>query len=317
MKTVSLESNHTDAVLDGWNHSLGSILPITARLFKQNTTDERSFCPHSSFAAVEDGEVVGAVIAKRWPGDTVGYHPGDDVGWINFLFVKEGWRGIGVGSQLLKEAEDSLREQGCTRIHLGRDVQHFFPGVPLELTESIDWFKEKGYQTGEMVFDMIQMVEDCQTDLSVSVDLEFQIRRGHSGDEAALLLFLQEEFPGRWEYEVRSLFERGGTAKQFVLIWQGDRVRGFCRINRPEDAVIGSNVYWSELYKGKEVGGIGPLGVSTQVRKSELGLKIVKQAMKELKEEGVEVWMIDWTTLESFYNKLGFEKWKQYLQMSK
>ncbi len=317
MKTVSFTPNHAEAVLDAWNHSMGFILPITPRLFKQNTTDERSFCPHSSFAAVENGEVVGAVIAKRWPGETFGYHPGGDVGWINFLFVKEGWRGKGIGSQLLKEAEDSLREQGCARIHLGRDVQHFFPGVPLELTESIDWFKGKGYQSGEVVFDMIQKVEGCLTDLSIPQDQNFHFKRGQSGDEPALILFLQEAFPGRWEYEVRSLFERGGTARQFVLIWQGDRVRGFCRINRPEDAVIGSNVYWSELYKGKAVGGIGPLGVSSQVRKSGLGLKVVKQAMQELKEDGVEVWMIDWTTLESFYNKLGFEKWKQYLQMSK
>lgn len=317
MKTVTFLPAHTNAVLQAWNHSLGSVLPITPRLFKQNTTEEGSFCPKSSFTAIENGEVVGAVIAKRWPGETIGYHPGEDVGWINFLFVKEGWRGKGIGSRLLKEAEESLREQGCTTIHLGRDVQHFFPGVPLELTESIEWFKGKGYQSGEVVFDMIQLVEDRQTNFDMSMEPSFQIRRGKSGDEQALILFLQEAFPGRWEYEVRSLFERGGTAKQFVLIWQGDRVRGFCRINRPDDEVIGSNVYWSELYKGKAVGGIGPLGVSSQIRKNGLGLKIVKQAMKELKEDGVEVWMIDWTTLESFYNKLGFKKWKQYLQMSK
>ncbi|WP_404446077.1 GNAT family N-acetyltransferase [Sutcliffiella horikoshii] len=317
MKTVSFKPEHAGSILNAWNQSMGSILPIPQRLFQQNTTDEQSFCPKSSFTAVENGEVVGAVIAKRWPGETLGYHPGGDVGWINFLFVKEGWRGKGIGGQLLKEAEESLREQGCTTIHLGRDVQHFFPGIPLELTESIEWFKGKGYQSGEVVFDMIQMVEECEIELSVSVEPGLQIKRGQSGDEPALILFLQEAFPGRWEYEVRSLFERGGTAQQFVLIWQGDRVRGFCRINRPDDAVIGSNVYWSELYKGKAVGGIGPLGVSSQVRKNGLGLKIVKQAMKELKEDGGDVWMIDWTTLESFYNKLGFKKWKQYLQMSK
>jgi GNAT superfamily N-acetyltransferase len=227
MKTVSFKPKHADAVLHAWNHSMGSILPIPPRLFTQNTTDERSFCPQSSFAAIENGEEIGAVIAKRWPGETLGYHPGGDVGWINFLFVKEGWRGKGIGSQLLKQAEESLREQGCTTFHLGRDVQHFFPGVPLELTELISWFKEKSYQSGEVVFDMIQMVEECQTELSVSVESGFQLKRGKSGDEPALILFLQEAFPGRWEYEVRSLFERGGTVKQFVLIWQGDRIRGF------------------------------------------------------------------------------------------
>jgi hypothetical protein len=39
--------------------------------------------------------------------------------------------------------------------------------------------------------------------------------------------------------------------------------------------------------------------------------------MEELQKNGVDQIIIDWTTLDEFYGKLGFTRWKHYTHMSK
>ena len=55
------------------------------------------------------------------------------------------------------------------------------------------------------------------------------------------------------------------------------------------------------------------MGVSPEVRGRGLGLALLCQAVKSLKESGVQDMVIDWTTLLDFYEKAGFLPWKAYL----
>jgi N-acetylglutamate synthase-like GNAT family acetyltransferase len=144
-----------------------------------------------------------------------------------------------------------------------------------------------------------------------------EIRRGRHGEEGGIVHFLSGVFPGRWEYEARSRFDQGVTAEDYIVMFDEGVIVGFCKINRPTDKVIGSNVYWSKLFPDKMVGGIGPLGISRNVRKHGLGLALVRKAMEELRKNGVDQIIIDWTTLDEFYGKLGFTRWKHYTHMSK
>lgn len=288
--------------------------PISERLFLQNTINEISFSPSASFIAIKDGKTVGAVIGKHWPHPHFNYHPGSDVGWISLLLISKDFQGQGIGTKLLRKAEEALENLGAKTIHLGRDVQHFFPGIPSGYESVLQWFEKRGYQTGDTPFDMIQSINNMPTD-STAPSLE--IRRGRHGEERGIVHFLSEEFPGRWEYEARSRFVQGVTAEEYIVMLNEGVIVGFCKINRPTDKVIGSNVYWNKLFPDKIVGGIGPLGISREVRKSGLGLALVRTAMKELQKNCVDQIIIDWTTLDEFYGKLGFTRWKHYTHMSK
>ncbi|MFE7062195.1 GNAT family N-acetyltransferase [Sutcliffiella sp. NPDC057660] len=263
---------------------------------------------------MKDSKPVGFVIGKHWPHSHLNYHPGSDVGWISLLLVSKEFQGQGIGSKLLKKAEAALENLGTKTIHLGRDVQHFFPGVPSGYEAVIQWFEKRGYQTGDTPFDMIQSIYNMPTE-STAPSLE--IRRGRHGEEECIVHFLSEVFPGRWEYEARSRFVQGVTAEDYIVMRHQEEIVGFCKMNRPTDKVIGSNVYWSKMFPDKIVGGIGPLGISREVRKSGLGLALVRTAMEELQKNGVNQIIIDWTTLDEFYGKLGFTPWKHYTHMSK
>nr|WP_318245808.1 GNAT family N-acetyltransferase [Bacillus tianshenii] len=273
-----------------------------------------SFCPSASLVAIKDDKPVGVVIGKHWPHPHLNYHPGSDVGWISLLLVSKEFQGQGVGTALLKKAETALGDLGTKTIHLGRDVQHFFPGIPSEYEAVKQWFEKRGYQKGDTPFDMIQSVYELPAH---NTDPSLEIRRGRYGEEEGIVQFLSEVFPGRWEYEARSRFVRGVSAEDYIVINEGGLIEGFCKINRPTDIVIGSNVYWSGLFHDKTVGGIGPLGISREVRKNGLGLALVRKAMEELQKDGVDQILIDWTTLDEFYGKLGFTRWKHYTHMSK
>lgn len=75
------------------------------------TTARPDFDPSLLFVAVESGEVIGACVALRYPGD----------GWVDQLAVRKDRRGQGIARSLLARAYGELRERGETRLGLNTD----------------------------------------------------------------------------------------------------------------------------------------------------------------------------------------------------
>jgi aminoglycoside 6'-N-acetyltransferase I len=68
--------------------------------------------PATTFVADTGDALVGFVeVGLRSHAD--GCDPAHPVGFIEGWFVEEGWRGRGVGRQLIAAAEDWARKQGC------------------------------------------------------------------------------------------------------------------------------------------------------------------------------------------------------------
>jgi len=86
------------------------------------------------FLAVDE---TGTVVGAAWVGiriDTVDYEP---VGYLYDIEVKEGARGMGVGTALLKAVEEFCRSWGVERIALQTSISN---------RAALRWFVSKGFK---------------------------------------------------------------------------------------------------------------------------------------------------------------------------
>lgn len=313
MNVVSLFDIETINIVNLWNEELGSTFPLTEALWKQNTVNEMNVLKEASIAILDQGELLGFVVAKQYQ-ENVQAKMSRHVGWIQCLLVKQSARNRGIGETMLVHVEKVLKKNGITEIRIGRDPWHYFPGVPKEDVQTIEWFTKRGYVCESIETDL---VKDVHTSVPYTLTNSVEHYRVLTQQDIPVLLeFLERAFPGRWHYEAIHYALIPGTGREFVGFFIDDELKGFCRINDPNSPVIAQNVYWSSLFEGT-LGGIGPLGIDRSVRGHHYGLDLVKAAANELMKREVDAIVIDWTQLVSFYERLGFSPWKQYQTMSK
>jgi len=302
-------------ICDLWNRELGGQFPMRLELLLQNSFDDANVLQAGSWIALAEERVVGFIVAKRWQeqGELV---LGQGNGWIQALLVHNDYRGKGIGSELLKRAEQALKASGAKDILLGRDPWHYFPGIPVAYTDTKSWFERRGYEDQNRdEHDLLAAYEPDQTEVLPSFPgVTFRLLQ--EGEQEQLLTFLHRCFPGRWEYEAMKYFERGGTGREFVVLEKEGSVIGFCRINDAQSPLIAQNVYWAPRF-AEELGGMGPLGIDGAYRGSGYGLAVVQAGVHFLRLRGIEKIAIDWTTLVAFYEKLGYQVWNKYHSFTK
>lgn len=301
-----------------WNQEIGNDFPMRLSLLEQNTFGDPNLFHGGSCIAWDDEKqrVAGFVVSKCWDEHIHDIDLAKGRGWIQVLLVASGYRGQGIGSQLLDYAEKALQQKGVTQVLLGKDPWHFFPGIPKPYTEVQEWFRKRGYIQGGEVYDLYRREDPAKTHrvLPQSDGVEYRLAR--LGDKERFISFLHRCFPGRWEYEAIHYFHRGGTGREFVVAVKDGNIIGFCRINDAQSPYIAQNVYWAPLFK-EELGGAGPLGIDPQERKKGYGLAIVEAGCCFLQQRKITHIVIDWTGLSDFYGKLGFDIWKTYVEYSK
>ncbi|MET3293204.1 UNVERIFIED_CONTAM: putative N-acetyltransferase YhbS [Brevibacillus sp. OAP136] len=318
MKVVAWDRAYLGALCQFWNQELGERFPMREELFAQNSFEDANVLADGSWIALDahTDRVIGFVVAKSWQEQGLSVRLGKGIGWIQVLLVAQNERGKGIGRELLARAERALIAHGAQKIWLGRDPYHYFPGVPEESHEVKSWFEHQGYTLTEpLENDLLCRYEEGQP-FTVPTFVDVRFRLAERADEEALLRFLHRCFPGRWEYEAIHYFRRGGVGREFVVLEKEGEIIGFCRINDAHSPFIAQNVYWADLM-GESYGGIGPLGVDPVHRQKGYGLAVVQAGIAFLRERGVTSIVIDWTTLVSFYEKLGYRSWKQYAKYSK
>ncbi|WP_235599898.1 GNAT family N-acetyltransferase [Alkalihalobacillus trypoxylicola] len=314
----SLKRLKVQDMVNLWNQEMGADFPMSERLLIQNSfSDCNLFFEGSYLTLNEQDELVGFIISKMFQ-ENREVNLGQDVGWIQVLVVHKDYRNQGIGSELLRKAEGAFQNQNIKEIMLGRDPFHFFPGIPANYEQTIRWFESQGYELNEPYgrdYDMVRSFKDQEeVTLPVIQNISFTILKIEEKDQ--FLHFLKQSFPGRWQYEAHKYFEMGGVGREFVVVKKEGSIIGFCRINDLSSPIIAQNVYWSSLFE-HNLGGIGPLGVAKEERKSGYGIAVVEAAIYYLRKRGVSSMVIDWTGLVSFYEKLGFKEWKSYRNLQK
>lgn len=155
MKLIPWDRQWLPELVDLWNKVLGDKFPMRASLFEQNSFNDENIL-HKGSQIVLDAheEVIGFIVVKKWR-EQMDVPMRNDLGWIQVLLVAPQYRHQGIGSKLLKHAERILKEEGCQEILLGKDPWHYFPGIPLQSEETVDWFERRGYQKFGQEHDLI------------------------------------------------------------------------------------------------------------------------------------------------------------------
>jgi len=296
-----------------WASAWGQVTlyPLEERVWRERLALHHQ--PDLLIGAFEADELVG-VAYGRLP--TAAWQP-QDVGWVTLLAVAATRQGRGIGTRLLAELLARLRAAGATRFKLGSDANHLLPGPPQESSAAL-WLLAR--RAGARF-------------TAAEHDLHIDLRRPlppaplapgwrvRSDDPDGAMRFVARTFPGRWTHELEAYIAAGSTVLTIAReadTAAGDSAEayGFCAVFQGEEAFLGPSLYWRSALTSDvgpvRVAGMGPLGVSGEVRGAGLGLAIVRAGAQWLQERGATDLLINWTTLTTFYGKLGARVWRTY-----
>ena len=297
-----------------WNDEFGFIFPISEELFNRNTYLTEGFLEENSYVVLDDGFPIAFIINKNWPTTNIdGLY--ESTGWISLIYVSKQYRKNGIGSKLLEMSFEAFEALKIKKIYLGKDYQNFFPGLPKDLKENLDWFKHRGFEALYETNDLINL--NISTDLLMK-DSPFEYKLCTKELLPNLVQFMKNNFPGRWLKELNDYIKIGGNGNEYVICTDSSNmIYGFCRIGRFNTPIekIAFSLTWRNRFE--KLGGIGPLGVDSNFRRQHIAYNTIIKAMNILKEEGCKCLIIDWTNLLSFYRRFGFEIWKTYIYIEK
>lgn len=301
-----------------WNSCIGTVYPMDMKLFEHNLSADINW--KKILCCYDDERLAGFIIYKQWTEKSGEIEPKRTFAYINSLCVDIGYRGRGIGTKLLAGAEEELQGRGAEKIYFGADHFHFFPGVPMEAKGLEDFISKRGYETSKAQYDMIcdltaGYIDSLLKPLSTEDgNVSICVMKPEYREE--LFSFLKRSFGGRWYGEIIRHYSMGMEDRDLVVIKNGNEIAGFCHIYDCKSKTLGPGIYWRKLL-GQNFGGLGPLGISKDIRGRGLGLELLKKSILLLKEREVHNMVIDWTTLVEFYGKLGFVPWKMYKDTEK
>jgi len=343
MTNIALSAADPDAkaltaeILELWNRNIGRSFPLDERLYRQQLSlesDEMTIIAARKGADIpgaqsaQPGKLQGAALVKRSRRTGAsGLVP--HLGNLSFILVDKEDRRRGIGSSLLSASEAWLKERSASVLTLGQDRYHFFPGCPLggEGSEAegfaalASFLSARGFSLGDEESDLAADLKSLDLKaLAARAPLApgFSFRLYDPSLRPSLHAFLERNFPSRWLEDTFEALDAGMRGVDLALLTEdkSGEVVGFSRIYDENSPILGPGVYWRALM-GAAPGGLGPIGVDAGKRGLGLGLALLRCCVEELANRGVRTMVIDWTNLQAFYGKLGFQAWKKYRMASK
>lgn len=309
------------AIEQVWNSAFPAEFPLTEKLWVQNTVKDPDFDNSQLLIArLPESECAGFILLKRHYRPTPGLENYHQEGFIATLAVAPEFQRRGIAKVLLEAAENKLRAEGVTKINLGSNLRHFFPGLPVQCSAAQSFFEQAGYAFDatkpQVDLDGALLPELFEPALAKVQGLQYRQGKTSSTDNVDWIVFLEEAFPGRWLYEAQLYLEQAGALEEVTFaVDNAGKIVGFLFTSTSESTLIQPGKYW--LQSATEWGSIGPLGLHPAIRGGGGGLGLVAAAMRYLAERGLKYARIDWTDLVSFYGKLGFKPALQYIPGSK
>lgn len=208
---------------------------------------------------------------------------------LRLVCVSEIFRRQGIGTELVRRAEQKIQSRGYDKIYAGGFSSELFIGIPAESIDAPCPFWERlGYvKTGGCAEMKRSLADFCADDYDVPVPegTEFRICPVCSELKAAVAA-VDEEWVQYFE-----------GCEVFCCLLNG-KVASFCILGDDETCLISD---------GRRTGSVGCVGTVPKFRKRGIGLKMVALAMEELKRRGCESCFIHYTHLYNWYAKLGCE----------
>jgi len=299
-----------DALADLWNEFHPAEFRITPALLEQNTVQSPVFDWGLSQIEVDDAGQVLAFVSFKRSAASLYKGPSLDQAHLSAL----AYRDPRVAVDLVADAKNILRNRGVNKIVFGEDSRHFWPGCPMQCGSICGFLMVEGFTETGHVFDLERDLGDYRMPTPAPDGFEYRPLASED-DIVALRVFLESEFPGRWQYDTMEKLRAEEDSSCVFGAFLNSKIVGFALIQHAGHRVPIGGAVWSESL-GDQWGALGPIGVAKEYRGAGLGHGTLGKALEHLKSLSVRKCIIDWTTLEDFYGRHGFQIARRYKNCS-
>lgn len=297
-------------LLDVW-HAAMFRDRVGESLFRTKVLLDANFQPANLPVAVEDGRIVGFVLAltRQVPLFLQGLEP--ENAWITAFGVHPGYQRRGIGRALFEHVLDRLAAGGRKRVAIAPYVPNYFiPGVDVEAYPGALAFLQNAlgfsddYHAISMGIDLTDFRIPAEIiELERALEREgIVVRPVAPADLPGLMVFLSENFGWDWYRHAGDyLLEYYGDSPHqicFLVALHGDTVVGFCQQRRER---------------------FGPFGVRADYRRKGIGRLMLYKCLVSMSARQVYFSYFLWTGEDAarLYAQVGYRKRREFAVLSK
>lgn len=228
-----------------------------------------------------DGVLIGAAIANE--------------NAVAALFVREDKRKQGIGERLLSAAEADILSRGHKTAVLGGVI---YQGAPIN-GDNMSFFEKRGYRGDEITVNMAAELDDFDVSkLPIYPAPEYiRFRYEAPGEHEKLLAAVNEVEPNWVQYFSEP--EEDNPEKALIAEdMRNGNIAGFV-ISEPGGA--------SFEHSGLKTSAMGCVGVVPEYRRAGIGLRMVADGMRRMKEQGEQAVELKYIVLVDWYSRLGLK----------
>lgn len=218
---------------------------------------------------------------------------------LRLLCVLPEYQKKGIGTRLLKQSEEFIKEQGYEEILTGGVSSGLFIGAP---EKSVVFFEKHGFRFIGECEEMKCSIQNFCVDnyaLPVPEKTSFGWYQGSMGELEKAVADVEEDW-------VKYFDENSNV----FCGWYNNEIASFCIVHYDSECILSNG-------KNK-VGTIGCVGTIHKHREKGIGLRMVALASEELKKQKCDLCFIHFTGVASWYAKLGYETFlKEYFGIKK
>ena len=211
---------------------------------------------------------------------------------LRVMCVAEKYRGKGIGSSMLEEAEEMIKGAGYSGVTAGGLDSALFIGEVISeeqfRAQGAGYLGKHGYIAKNGCVEMVLDMDKLSCDIPFPDETEYGI---YSGSRTKLLEAVEKIDPDWIEY-----FRYADTV---FAAWYKGQLAGACILGYDDTCLVSGD--------GFKTGNIGCVGVVPEMRRNGVGLSMVAKAAQLLKEKGCRNAFIHYTHLEKWYGKIGAE----------
>ncbi|OJD15366.1 hypothetical protein AJ78_04371 [Emergomyces pasteurianus Ep9510] len=243
--------------------------------------------------------------------------------YIAALLVHPAYQSRGIGTALIRHAQKHLRFASTAQsVTIGSSCPRFWPGVPLDITkQSQSFFSNRGFcvAPGATARDYCVKLSTYEAPVAVlkraaTSGVKFLPWGENQYDEC---MTRQREIFGSdevWMGAYERLAQAGQFQQALIAVDSVGKQVGWALMLEPGIGLSNDLAFPPLL--GERTGQIGCVGVHPDARNKGVGLALVVHAALNLRQRGVDQIFIDWVTMVNWYEKAGFEVWREYRTMT-
>ncbi|PGH03207.1 beta-N-acetylhexosaminidase [Blastomyces parvus] len=243
--------------------------------------------------------------------------------YISALLVHRAHQSRGVGAALIRHAQKHLRSASKARtVTVGSSFPRFWPGVPLDIPAKPQlFFINRGFCPAPGPTARDYWVKLATYEVPAAI-LERAAKAGVNfmpwrEDQYGECMARQKELFGGdqvWIGAYERLAQAGQHHQAMVAVDSAGNQVGWA-LMMESGIGLSKDLAFPPLL-GEQTGQIGCVGVHPDARNKGLGLALVVHAALDLRRRGMEQVFIDWVTLINWYERAGFEVWREYRTMA-